>query len=136
MTSKKDVYVHFDVILSEVRPRHHPAALPTPPLSARFYCYYRPPESRSLPGCGPQSSSTPVRISISFWSRAMQSVGVAVSQLGPFSRSLSESEVQLYLTRFVTPPVIAVRFGLMVLLSVYSILVVQKENTIGGQFVS
>jgi hypothetical protein len=76
--------VHFDIFLSEFRPRH---PLPNPPPSARFYCYYRSPEGGRSPAG--QWSAVLCGASQKFQSvsghRPRRMRGVACSQLGPLS---------------------------------------------------
>ncbi len=57
-------------IMSKVQSRRY---LAVTPLSARFYCYFKPAKSeRSPDGCGPQPGEVPVRIPISFRSWDVQ----------------------------------------------------------------
>jgi hypothetical protein len=71
-TSKLRFYFSFNNITSKVWPRRHPSAPLPLPLGFTAISDH-PRGGEVLTGCGPQSGTAPVRIPISFRSRAMQS---------------------------------------------------------------
>jgi hypothetical protein len=86
MTSNMTFYIHFDVFSSEVCLHR---SLPTVPILSFTSVTDHPRVGEILPGCGLQSGMVPVRIPISFLSRAVHS---AMAQVLSQASSLALSK--------------------------------------------